>query len=736
MGFHRRDGSSESSGSDSASGSGKSGSSSSSGGSSSARSRSRSKSKSGSRSKSRSKSKSRSRSHSRSRSRSSSASGEKKSDASKSGKSSASVASNGSGRSKRLLKVSERKASSKLEERLSNGSDSEEENVVDKSEKIKVEKKVVAKKNPPRIENDAIIATWRDEFDDGLDDDLIGDIDDRTRMEEMTEMEREQEFFKRAEKREELKKRFEISQKLKLQLKDKPPPSKQKSDGELSSADDEKPTEAEELEGRKKGYEVKHAAKFSALAQMKAKREEKEKKDRERKDKEEKSGKKRRGSVSGSDSDMEKLAKSGKKKKMKASEIYSSSSDSGNGERRKSSSSSSSSASSSGSSGESDTERHKSKKVVKKALNVTCKEDLEKIRLSRFKIDKFVHLPIFKKTVVGCFVRIGIGTNPEKNIPMYRVAEISDVCETAKVYDVMKSRTNIGLRLNHGKKSKVFRAQFISNQAFTDSEFNKWKQTCLTEHVDLPTFKHVDERLKAIQTALTYRFSSNDVDKILASKEKFAKGPKNYAMAKAKLMKDKVQAQVEGRLDEVEVLDTKLAELEERAEQLDKARTGSLSNIAFINNRNRKGNVERAEQGIREEERRLKLEGKVDDPFTRRKTRPTLSMPKKDVGEAAEMTSELLIKLEKDRQAKEMTETGSVKEKENIEDKKRKQPADTPDIFNAHDFDIDINIGGADSGLALTSIAVKPVTASLASAAQPNKRSLKLEDYKKRKGII
>jgi RNA polymerase-associated protein RTF1 len=127
----------------------------------------------------------------------------------------------------------------------------------------------------------------------------------------------------------------------------------------------------------------------------------------------------------------------------------------------------------------------------KKALNVTCKEDLEKIRLSRFKVDKFVHLPVFKKTVVGCFVRIGIGTNPEKNIPMYRVAEITDVCETAKVYDVMKSRTNIGLRLKHGKMSKVFRAQFISNQSFTESEFLKWKQTCSTEHVDLPTFKHV-----------------------------------------------------------------------------------------------------------------------------------------------------------------------------------------------------------------------------------------------------
>merc|ERR1711974_594449 len=57
------------------------------------------------------------------------------------------------------------------------------------------------------------------EFDDGLDDDLIGDDADRARLEELTEKEREEELFKRAENRENLRKRFEIQKKLKLQAK-------------------------------------------------------------------------------------------------------------------------------------------------------------------------------------------------------------------------------------------------------------------------------------------------------------------------------------------------------------------------------------------------------------------------------------------------------------------------------------------------------------------------------------
>ena len=51
----------------------------------------------------------------------------------------------------------------------------------------------------------------------------------------------------------------------------------------------------------------------------------------------------------------------------------------------------------------------------------------------------------------------------------------------------------------------------------------------------------VEDKCEAIRKALTYRFSSADVDKILASKEKFTQNPHNYAMTKAKLQKEREQ---------------------------------------------------------------------------------------------------------------------------------------------------------------------------------------------------
>jgi len=47
-----------------------------------------------------------------------------------------------------------------------------------------------------------------EEFDDGLDENLIGDEEDKKRLEQMTEKEREQEIFNRLEKREAMRTRY------------------------------------------------------------------------------------------------------------------------------------------------------------------------------------------------------------------------------------------------------------------------------------------------------------------------------------------------------------------------------------------------------------------------------------------------------------------------------------------------------------------------------------------------
>lgn len=56
---------------------------------------------------------------------------------------------------------------------------------------------------------------------------------------------------------------------------------------------------------------------------------------------------------------------------------------------------------------ESDTasSRHSEERVV----YVGTRDQLAQIRLSRFRLEKWLFMPFFAKTVVGCFVKIGVG---------------------------------------------------------------------------------------------------------------------------------------------------------------------------------------------------------------------------------------------------------------------------------------------------------------------------------------
>ena len=70
---------------------------------------------------------------------------------------------------------------------------------------------------------------------------------------------------------------------------------------------------------------------------------------------------------------------------------------------------------------------------------------------------------------------------------MYRIAEILEVCDTPKIYSIGKSRTNKGLKLRHGHQERVFRIEFVSNNSFTDMEFDKWRETVMVGGMVLPT---------------------------------------------------------------------------------------------------------------------------------------------------------------------------------------------------------------------------------------------------------
>ncbi|KAL6425419.1 hypothetical protein ACFW04_009541 [Cataglyphis niger] len=572
----------------------------------------------------------------------------------------------------------------------------------------------------------------QEEFNDGYDDKLMGDAEDQARLAQMTEKEREQEIFKRIEQREIMKTRFEIEKKLRMakkqELRKQKESKKKEKGGEEKQKLDRAPDPKERSKDRKKTIEEKQDKKFHAMSLLKARRE--EKKEREEKEKQ-RMEQQQQQSKDIEEEELENDHKGGgNKTKLKASDIYSDDSGSSDSaeEEEEVAKPTSQRRSSSSESRDSDSDNDKksitsNKAKPKKPVYISTKEDLNKIRLSRHKMERFVHLPFFDRVVQGCFVRIGIGNNNGK--PVYRVAEISGVCETGKIYQLGGTRTNKGLKLRHGAQERVFRLEFVSNQEFTDSEFFKWKETCALQGISVPTFDEVDQKLKDINEALLYEYKEEDIEKIVREKERFKQTPYNYAMKKAQLMRERDAANCRGDDETASRLNQELSELEERASELDKMRTATISSISYINDRNRKKNVEEAEKAIMEELKANKGK-KVDDPFTRRSTKPRMVFKPED---ESDVVSTIPIN-DKSSPRPAVDSVSTANDKENGQESKKKQS--TEDLFNAHDFDITIDL---EVPIPNNPVSVLPKPINNIKDTGP-RRSLNLEDYKKKRGLI
>uniref|UniRef100_U5EYH6 Putative rtf1 n=1 Tax=Corethrella appendiculata TaxID=1370023 RepID=U5EYH6_9DIPT len=693
------------------------------------------------------------------------------------------------------------------EEDEDGGKESEEEKVVaskpstkkqieDEAEKSEPEEGQVTSDSDDEDDDDEDGSSSSDsEFNDGYDENLMGDEEDRARLEGLSEKERETEYFKRAERRDVMKTRWEIERKLRLakkaeRAKDKKPSAakkKKKKPKPPVTKTNEKPTvkllpppapiEAatspsaastkqsevlsspasspekktddsansssgsiaagsggaseyfdpkERSKERKKNVEMNRTddKRSNAMAMLKAKREGKQKREEEEAKREA-----QKKLDEEKEEDLEGVAGGKSSMKLKASEIYSDDSESDSDEKkstgRRSRSQSSSSRSSSDdertASGTTSADKEKktsssgSSSSSKRPVFITTKEQLNKLRLSRHKIERFVNLPSFDSVVQNCFVRISIGNNNGR--PVYRVAEIVGVVETAKIYQLGKGRTNKGLKLKHGNMERVFRLEFISNQEFTQTEFDKWLSVCGTSGVQLPTVDFIDSKCSAIKQALNYEFNDADIDRIIEEKNRFRAHPTNYAMKKTQLMKERDAAQLRGEDDLARELSSQIEELEERASTLDKRRTSSISLISYINDRNRKKNVEVAEAAIMEEVRATKGI-KIEDPFTRRATKPTMAFKKEDKQPQALPMAPIPPPPSKNQTNKKIDEPKKPSMQEN-------------NLYSLHDFEIDLDVP-----LPINSVNVLPKPVEKAVKESGPKRSLNLEDYKKKRGLI
>ncbi|CAK8680024.1 unnamed protein product [Clavelina lepadiformis] len=401
------------------------------------------------------------------------------------------------------------------------------------------------------------------EFYDGYDTDLtdlIGHAMDRRRLQNMTEKEREQEFYNRLERRETLQKRIEIEKKLRLakqQRKEEKHQQKKKPKTSIASFS----SSSSQTDPSNKRRIIEKKERNRNLDNLKVERQRKKNKVAKRK---------LQVSDVSSDDDEASLWRSRFVMKQTKTSIR---------------------------------HQHHTSDKDGRANNVKrqpllIKDKLSTIRLSRFNLENWIHLPFFKQTVLGCYVRVSTGE--EEGRPVYGLAEIVDVVENTTTFQFGNVDPKLGFQLKHGQHTHVINLKFISNSDFTDSEFLKWKKAMEEAGEPLPSLDDIAKKQAAINKAQSYKITDTDIDRIVKENGRSRKTPINYAKRKIDLLRQKEIARSRGDTNGVSRLSKLLDNLEERATYLYNKRQGHLLGVAYLNECIKSDNLQKMEAGKEE----------------------------------------------------------------------------------------------------------------------------------------
>ncbi|XP_019704985.1 protein RTF1 homolog [Elaeis guineensis] len=245
-------------------------------------------------------------------------------------------------------------------------------------------------------------------------------------------------------------------------------------------------------------------------------------------------------------------------------------------------------------------------------------EDIKDITIRRSKLVKWFREPFFEELIVGCFVRVQVGSRSGARYKLCLVRNV-DASNPSKQYKLEHYMTYKLLNLTWGNMSERYEMAYVSDSPALEKEFKEWQHEVEKSGGQMPTRQDVHEKKEAIQKISNFVYSAATVKQMLQEKKSALARPVNVAAEKDRLRKEMEVA--ESRRDEAEVerIRARLKELEEMSRQAEQKDLKAVR-LAEMNRKNRAENFKNASE-LKPVNTSLKAGEAGYDPFSRRWTR-------------------------------------------------------------------------------------------------------------------
>ncbi|KAI9336923.1 hypothetical protein BDR26DRAFT_1008651 [Obelidium mucronatum] len=223
-------------------------------------------------------------------------------------------------------------------------------------------------------------------------------------------------------------------------------------------------------------------------------------------------------------------------------------------------------------------------------------ELMAKVTIKRDELEKWMYTKNFQALVVGSFVRIVFGLDPETKQQKYRLCRVADVSEREKTYRMGNTISKKLLHLAYGSiKEKAFAMDICSNSPPTQDEYSRYLLALgATERMD--SVSSLERKADDLERQRQHVFSNEEIEEMVAQKKQIQRIPTNIAAEKLNLQRLIDQARDEGDADQVSKLEARMQELDELAQEKLGNVSDKLSSFAKLNQKNRLAQFEEARQ--------------------------------------------------------------------------------------------------------------------------------------------
>ncbi|KAK9912050.1 hypothetical protein M0R45_035925 [Rubus argutus] len=168
-------------------------------------------------------------------------------------------------------------------------------------------------------------------------------------------------------------------------------------------------------------------------------------------------------------------------------------------------------------------------------------EDIKEITIRRSKLAKWLMEPFFEELIVGCFVRVGIGKT-KSGRPIYRLCMVRNVdsSDPDRQYKLENKTTHKYLNVVWGNENSAARWQMamVSDSLPLEEEYDQWVREVEKNGGRLPSKEDVLEKKEAIKKTNTFVYSAETVKQMIQEKKSASSRPLNIALEKDRLRRE------------------------------------------------------------------------------------------------------------------------------------------------------------------------------------------------------